>query len=437
MNAMRIFCGVTLGLATNACADVGASATSATTLDHLESAHGASASVTPEPAVFPDDTAQRADPKSCEQGTQNTELWRRDIGDSDPILPLSVKTDASRNAYVASARGELRKLDAAGNTAWSRPFGSLVDTDGDASIFVAGAFEGTLQVGPSRSLTSTGGTDVFVAKLDVDGNVLFAVALGGAGDEAPSSIAATSDGVVVSGTGLGTVKLAAADGHVLWTRPLAGAVAVDDGGNVVVTGALVGTATYDHALTSAGGQDVLVVKLSPQGDYLWSKSFGDAGQAQLGQAVAIDPSGAILVGGAVDGAVDFGGGAVTVPPGTCPTESPCDQAGFVLKLDATGGFLWSRGVVPAHDISGIATDVAGNVFAAGSYPGDAAPYRTPLLVGFDGEGSKRKLPTYDSVAGAGHAIATDACGDVVFAFATPSSSPDELGRSYVAKLLVP
>jgi hypothetical protein len=39
------------------------------------------------------------------------------------------------------------------------------------------------------------------------------------------------------------------------------------------------------------------------------------------------------------------------------------------------------------------------------------------------------------MAGVGHAIATDVCGDVVFTFATPGASSAELGRSYVAKLV--
>jgi hypothetical protein len=436
MNGLRIFRAVTLCVATSACADVGASATGTSTIDRTDPAHDILATVTPNPSVFAGNMQQHATVSVCEQGDETVELWRRAVGEGDPILPMSVKTDGSRNVYVTRAIGETRKLDASGNTVWTRPFGSLVDIAGDASIFVAGTFEGSLRVGPSQNLAAAGGKDVFVAKLDEDGNVLFAVALGGTGDEDVSSVAAASDGVIVSGTGIGTVKLDGEDGHTDWTRPLVGAVAVNEGDEVLFTGALVGTATYDKVLTSAGGRDVLVVKLSPSGDYLWSRSYGDAGPSQLGQSIAVDPSGAVLIGGVVDGSVDFGGGPITVPPGTCPTESPCDAAGFVSKLDTDGNFVFSRGIVPALEVSGIASDAAGNVYAAGSYPGDVAPYRTTLLVGFDAEGSKRALPSYDSVPGAGHAIAADSCGNVVFAFAIAGASPDELGRAYVAKLLV-
>lgn len=436
MNALRTFCSVTLLVLPSACADVGASATLPPSLDIAGSTSDRNATATSNPAAFSGDTQQRASVDACEQGTQHTELWRADIGEGDPILPLSVKTDGSRNAYVTRASGELVKLDASGAKMWTKQFGSLVDIDGAGTIFVAGTFEGSLRVSPSQTLSSAGGRDVFVAKLDQDGDVLAAVALGGAGDESAKSIAATTSGVVVSATALGTVSLDE-ELETVWTRPLEGAVASDGVGNVVVAGALVGSATFDTTLTSNGGQDVLVVELSPQGDYLWSRSYGDAGSAQLAESVAIDPSGAILVGGSANGSVDFGGGAITVPSGTCPSESPCDTAGFVVKLDASGAFVWSRGVVPAAEISGIVADAAGNVYAAGSYPGDAAPYRTPLLVGFDGEGSKRKLPAYDGTPGAGHALATDACGNVLFAFAAAGTSSSAQGHAYVAKLLVP
>jgi outer membrane protein assembly factor BamB len=346
---------------------------------------------------------------------------------------MSVKPDASQNVLVASARGELRKLDASGETVWSRAFGSVVDVDPAGAIFVAGAFQGQLQLGSSRPLAAAGGTDAFVAKLDGDGRVLFAVALGGAGDESATSIAASASGVVVSGTGLGTVELDATDGAMKWQRAVEGAVALDGDGNAIVAGALQGTASFDRALTSAGGKDVLVVKLSSDGDYLWSKSFGDSAPEQLAQTVAVGAGNVVVVGGVVDGAVDFGGGPIGVPAGACPMEAHCgDQAGFLLTLDAAGSFIGSRNLGPAVAVSGVAHDGAGDMYAAGSYPGDVAPYRTPLLVGFDSAGSTRRVPTYDDRPGAGHAIAIDGCGDVLFGF----SAAGDVGHSYLSKIVV-
>jgi outer membrane protein assembly factor BamB len=360
------------------------------------------------------------------------EVWRADLGEGDPILPLSVKTDAAQNVVVTRASGALLKLNASGATVWQRPFGSAVDVDPSGAIFVAGTFQGQLQLGSSRSLAAAGGTDAFVAKLDGDGRVLFAVALGGTGDEAATSIAAGANGVVVSGTGLGTVQLDTSDGSTRWQRAVEGAVAIDGKGNAIVAGALQGTASFERTLTSAGGKDVLVVKLSPDGEYLWSKSFGDTAPAQEAQTVSVGAGDAVLVGGVVDGSVDFGGGPIGLPAGACPKEAHCgDQAGFLLTLDASGSFVADRNLGPALAVSGLARDAAGDLYAAGSYPGDVAPYRTPLLVGFDSAGSTRKLPTYDDRPGAGHAVAIDGCGAVLFGFAAADA-----GHSYLSKIVV-
>jgi hypothetical protein len=234
--------------------------------------------------------------------------------------------------------------------------------------------------------------------------------------------------------GLGTMKLDSSDGATAWQRPVEGAVALDGGGNAIVAGALAGTATFDRTLTSAGGKDVLVVKLSPQGEYLWSRSFGDAAPEQFAQAVAVEASDAVLAGGVVDGAVDFGGGAVGISAGTCPREAHCgDQAGFLLTLDQSGNFVSSKNLGPAVAVSGVTTGRGGDFYAAGSYPGDVAPYRTPLLVGFAAGGSNRPVPAYDDRPGAGHAVAIDGCGDALFGFATA----DDSGHSYLSKIVIP
>ena len=438
MNNHHALSCVALLVSINACANVGASATDTLERGGGDHAAGPEANATPSPAGLSGDPGERALASDCEASGARAELWRREAGSDDPLFAMSVKSDAMRDVFVATEREGVQKLDASGNLLWVRPFGSLLDVGSNDVVFVVGAFEDRLELAPETTIVAAGGTDAYVAKLDGDGAIVYAVALGGPADERASSVAAAPDGgVVVSGEGLGTVKLDG-EGRTLWTRPLVGHAVVDGAGDVIVTGALEGTETFgDHTLTSEGGQDVLVVKLSADGEYLWSRSYGDASANQLGEAIAVDAGGDVLVGGVVDGAVDFGGGAISVPAGTCPGEVSCKQAGFVLKLSTGGDFAWSRSLAPARAISGIATDAAGNVYVSGSAPGNVPPYRTPLLAGFDGAGGERPLPPDYDMAGVGHAIATDLCGDVVFSFATPGTSSTELGRSYVAKLFVP
>lgn len=422
----------------NACANVGEGATDTRPRSNVEHPAGTSASATPSAAGFQGEAGERALSHECEVSANGTELWRHQTGQDDPLLAMSVTTDASRNVFVATEREGLEKFDASGNPVWVRPFGSFVAAGSGDVVFVVGTFSDQLDLGSETPLVAAGGTDAYVAELDRDGAIVYAVALGGPVDEHATSVAAAPDGgAVVSAEGLGIVKLDAT-GRTAWTRPVQGQIAVDRAGNVVVTGALTGTQSFgSDELRSEGGEDVLVVKLSPDGEYLWSRAYGDTAANQRGEAIAVGDADSVLVGGVVDGTVDFGDGPISVRPGACPQEVSCKEAGFVLKLGAGGDLIWSRSRAPARAISGVAADLAGNVYVSGSAPGNVPPYRTPLLFTLDAEGNERPMAATYDMAGTGHAVATDVCGDVLFTFATPASSLEELGRSYVAKLFVP
>jgi len=68
-----------------------------------------------------------------------------------------------------------------------------------------GGFEGTVQLG-ANALRSRGSFDFFVAKADVDGNVLWAIAGGGPWGDHPSRLASDSAGnvLLVAGISSGT-----------------------------------------------------------------------------------------------------------------------------------------------------------------------------------------------------------------------------------------
>ena len=399
---------------------------------------GPSASSSPV-AATPATTLAEVGAAPCRSGTppQGLEVWRRGFADDDVLQVTSVATDAEGNTFVARAVGGTFKVSGTGAVLWSKPFGSLVAADTAGNAIVAGTFSGTLALG-AKSLTAVGGADAYVAKLDSSGNVLYAVALGGAPDEHADSVAVDGQGsVVVSGGGIGTVKLDSA-GRTVWTKAFHGSVAIDSTDSIVMTGALTGTVSFGgDPLQSAGGEDVFVAKLDGAGNHLFSRRFGDEGSAQHGESISVDPRDNILVGGVLDGAVDFGGGPLSVRAGSCPPEGWCKQAGFVLELDASGHHLWSRSAAPVRSMPGIAADSQGNVFASGAYPGDAPPYRTLLLLEFNQEGSDlgivARLDGELTAAGAGHRIAVDRCDNVLWSFSTPPA-PGQMERSFLTKL---
>src|SRR5207249_2874845 len=59
------------------------------------------------------------------------------------------------------------------------------------------------------------------------------------------------------------------------------------------------------AITSAGGLDVFVAKLSSEGKNIWVSRHGAAGD-QIARSVAVDALGNIALTGELSGALDFG-----------------------------------------------------------------------------------------------------------------------------------
>lgn len=409
---------------------------------------GTSAALTPPAPDSPVASAAATPPVSgaasrCSGAAQQggAEVWRQSFGERDALNPSSVATDPTGAAFIAWAAGGTSKVDPSGNVVWSKPFGSLVATDRDGNVYVAGTFAGTLDLGVC-TLVALGGTDAYVAEIDPDGSVVGCTALGGRGDDAVTGLAVDSRGnAAVSGPGLGTVKVGA--GRILWSRELFGHVAVDSAGSVLVTGALTGSAVFGpETLESAGGEDIFVVKLDAEGNYLFSRRFGDAGITQHGDGITVDPWDNILVSGVLDGTADFGGGVVTVPARSCPSETWCEQAGFIAKFDPTGRYLWSRSRAPVRSLPGIASDSHGNVLVSGAYPGNAPPYHLPLLVEFDSDGNDLGQPAHFYTgsltdAGVGHGVTFDRCDNALWSVSLPAA-PSATARSFLAKLaLIP
>lgn len=277
---------------------------------------------------------------------------------------------------------------------WSKSFGdayaqyayaAAVDTSG--SMFVAGDFNGTLDFG-GGALTSAGYGDIFIVKLGSDGAHLWSKRFGDADDQHASANTVDALGsVIVTGDFFGTVDFGGgaltsagyediyvvklgADGAYLWSKRFgdgdgqrAHSVAVDASGDVVITGPFWGTVDFGGGpLASAGSDDIFVAKLASDGAYLWSKRFGDAGD-QEGKAVAVDAFGDVIVTGDFFGTIDFGGGALT--------NAGPDKDIFVAKLGPDGSHQWSKRFGDAGDqnVKDIAVDPSGNMIITGDFTG--------------------------------------------------------------------
>ena len=75
----------------------------------------------------------------------------------------------------------------------SSDYGYDISSLSDGSSIVTGSFSGTATFG-STTLTSAGNDDVFIAKLNADGNYVWAKRAGGTSNDYGNSISSLSDG---------------------------------------------------------------------------------------------------------------------------------------------------------------------------------------------------------------------------------------------------
>jgi len=292
-------------------------------------------------------------------------LWSRSFGGPGEQVGLAVAAHSGGDVVItgrfdstidltdppATATdidGFIARLGPAGELQWSKVFGAssndvatdvVIDAMGNA--FVTGYFDDSVNFGGETLVDF--GTDaedeVFIVKLDPAGKQIWARAYASLHKQRSTGIGIDAAGnAVVSGffnngpadfgggpladTGADTIFVLKVDtmGNHVWSKAFGddkqqeqNGMAVDAMGNIILVGATAGVLQFgEYPLTGMNdgeAQDVYVAKLSPDGEHLWSRRFGDPAD-QDARAAAVTPSGDIYVTGEFAGKIDFGGGEV-------------------------------------------------------------------------------------------------------------------------------
>lgn len=309
-------------------------------------------------------SAGRADAFISRLDANGNHVWVGKFGGTNNVRGNALALDGSGYMYIAgefeggadfdpgapgyftfSAGGIdafITKLDTAGKFVWVKKMGGLsndqpysIALDKTGNIHLAGTFYGTAQFNPgfgTYNLTSAGGKDIFIVKLDNTGSFLWARQLGGSMDDQAFSMA------------------------------------LDEFGNIYTSGRFFHKADLDPGVnalifTSAGSSDAFISKLDASGNLIWAKQVGGAGE-DAGYKITLDAAGAVYTTGIFNESVVFDTGNNTL---SLQTAGVSDV--FVSKFDALGNVVWAYSMGGEGYDRGldIALDPSGNIYTTGSF----------------------------------------------------------------------
>lgn len=305
-------------------------------------------------------------------GAQSLAWGGRFGGDGEDVV-LAMHTDAAGNTYTTGYFTNTADFDITnaeyllttnmdfncfvqktapdGTLLWAKSmggeagdYGTKITTDNDGNVLLTGVFQMEADFDPGDGeflLTSAGSLDIFIVKLNPDGELIWAEQFPGLEYE--------------ESNGIGT----------------------DNAGNVYISGYFYSELDFDPGndeflLTPEIG-DGFLVKLKPDGSFIWAQKFGGEG-FELATGMQTLPNGEVYISGNFEGTVDFDP-SDEVASITADTNT---SGIFLYHVDSDGKFInvtkVGQAVNAGYGLS-VAVDSAGNAYVCG-YIGGIGTFET-------------------------------------------------------------
>jgi len=247
------------------------------------------------------------------------------------------------------------KLNSSGDVLWEKAIGyvgsdkaNAVVQTGDNGYLITGILDVTASGGLGKEALHAGG-DYWAIKLDANGNTQWTKYYGGGLSEIPNDVIETEDnGFILVGTSdsadvdisnnKGTydfwlVKINAT-GTIVWEKSYGGsqideayAISKTNDGNYVVVG---DTRSVDVDVSqNSGSADLWLIKITPEGVMMWQKTYGGL-SFDAGRSVTKTEDNGFLISGSsrsVDGNLTANNG---------------QNDAWVMKVNSSGGLLWQK-----------------------------------------------------------------------------------------------
>ena len=304
-----------------------------------------------------------------------------------------------------------------GTTSGSQANG--VATDNENNVYVTGCFQGTVDFDPLPSsefnLTSNGLTDIYLAKYNSTGALVWAIAIGSElthnthGDIGEDIALDGGGNIFITGYFRGNVDFDPSDNEAILTAPdddffiakydndgnylwadhggsytyepsFSNSIVVDNDDNAVITGSFnrritIGSFSLD---VGSGNTGAFLAKYNPTGTVLFAAELGGTDHT-IGHGVVCGPTGALYVMGDFNGSDQFGAFQLSGGP---------SLSVFVCKLNDTGEVEWAKEIVSQSSVNGksLTIDQYENLHLTGDYYQivDADPSSTDYILSSNG-----------------------------------------------------
>jgi hypothetical protein len=319
--------------------------------------------------------------------------WITHFGSSTPYYGVEqgryIVPDSEGNIYVAGEFAEailidgktiisngdkdifLAKLNSSGKVIWLKNFGGTkgdwcggICLDENSNVFLTGTFRGKITIEES-AFNSASWYDIFLTKINKNGQIIWSKAFIGDGGNSTNAITRDINGYLyltgyysqklyfdniqlqgpTARSDLFVVKLDE-DGNIIWAKSTksnannyGNSITSDNNDNLYLTGFMWDSVYFDnHLLVSTNSLNLLqayVTKMNAiTGEFLWAVGGGGDGWSE-GKSVAVDNNGDVVLGGWYRNDIFFGNDFLT----NGGNDNGPDDI-FIAKFDSDGSLKW-------------------------------------------------------------------------------------------------
>ncbi|MBN8643154.1 MAG: T9SS type A sorting domain-containing protein [Flavobacteriales bacterium] len=324
----------------------------------------------------------------------------------DSVSSVFNSTTVSNTSSTAYSDAFLVKYDSSGSILWIKTIGGslserikAIDVDSEGNVYVFGSFSSTSVTIGSFVLTSSANSNLFLAKYNANGDVVWAKKISASASATSEVIDVNDSGklslsgsfgtsslmfesVVLTNTNTNFTDLFVAqydlNGNFLWVKQIGGMAAesaqtikIDSDGNTYFgfnfasqSIQIESTILNNNSNLSNGisyFSDFGIVKLNPNGELIWANRYGGNDNDFIA-SIGLNSSGDLFLTGSfqssslnIDGVIMY---------------SNSGQV-FNSKLSGSGNVIWATNTGNTAKVASSVVDANGNLYVSGNFFGSA------------------------------------------------------------------